>query len=388
VTLLSGTNVLTVTAKDAANNSVVATLTVTCTAPASGPQPVRFDFGGTVATNNGAATAGNWNNVNDHTAGLRIANAIDASGASTGYSLSITASFNNLNWAGSTSTTGLYPATAMQDSFFVQDAQVAKVKLQGFNPSSTYSLVFFASRMGGGTNRVTAYKVGTLVAILDATDNTANSVVLANLVPAADGSIEIEIKNNTGSGYGYLGVLEIQSAAPHVALFDFGGTVATSNGAATAGNWNNINDHTVGVKISNVIDANGVSSGYSLSITSPFDNLNWAGSTSTTGIYPATAMQDSFFVLGATVAKIKLSGLAPATKYALTFFASRMGGGTNRVTAYTIGTTTVTLDATDNTSQSVSISNISPASDGTIEVSIQNSQNSGYGYMGVLELGW
>jgi hypothetical protein len=166
---------------------------------------VLFDFGNTTMT-----TGGNWNNITTMNGGVKIANAVDSTGATTGMALNVTAVFASINTAGSTSTTGAYPATAIQDTFFVQDAQVAKVKLQGLNPSTAYTLKFFASRLGGGTNRIAQYKVGSATVTLDATDNVSNTVNLTGLIPAADGSIEVEIKNVAGAGYGYLGVLEVQ----------------------------------------------------------------------------------------------------------------------------------------------------------------------------------
>jgi hypothetical protein len=381
---VAGTYVLRLTGSDGVL-STTDDVNVTVNAASSGSSSIRFDFGG-IATNGGALTTGNWNNVTDvSTTGVKVTNAINASGASTGIGLNITALFSNINYNGSTSTTGLYPATAMQDSFYVQDTQIAKVKLQGLTPGTPYTLVFFGSRMGTGTNRVTSYKVGTTAVTLDATDNATNSATLSNLLPAADGTIEVEVKNNSGAGYGYLGVLEVQVASAPL-KFDFGG-IATNGGALTTGNWNNVTDvSTLGVKITNAIDGNGVATGIGLNVTALFNNINYTGSTSTTGVYPASAMQDSFYVQDAQVGKVKLQGLNPARTYTLTFFGSRLGTGTNRVTSYKVGATAVTLDATDNSMNKVSLVNLAPAADGTIEVEVKNNTGTGYGYLGVLEV--
>jgi hypothetical protein len=197
-----GTYVLRLTGSDGVSN---VTDDVTVTVTLSGPSTVlKFDFG-----SSGLLTSGNWNNVTTFTTGSKITNAVNTTGTSTSIGLSITAAFENLTTQGSTSTSGVYPASAMQDSFFVQSATVGKIKLTGLNPSLTYTLTFFASRLTGGTNRVTQYKIGTTTVTLDATDNTTNVVSIANQTPAGDGSIEVEVKNNVGAGYGYLGVLEL-----------------------------------------------------------------------------------------------------------------------------------------------------------------------------------
>jgi|GEM_PF-800862 len=384
-----GTYVLALTGNDGVLHSS-ANVTITVNPDNSNnPQPIRFDFGGVAEAGTGAITPGNWNNVTTVSTGVKIANAVDSTGAQTGVGLTITTAFNNINYLGSTSASGAYPSTAMQDSFFVQDAQTAAIRLTGLNPSATYTLIFFASRVGGGTNRVTNYTVAGTTVPLDATDNTMNTVGVGNVVPQADGTIDVSLTNAIGSGYGYLGVLEVQPAAAHKTLdVDFGGVAEAGTGAITPGNWNNVTTVDAGLKIANLIDSTGAPTGIGLSITQAFNNINYLGSTSTTGLFPPTAMQDNFFVQDTQIAKVKLQGLSPTRTYTLTFFGCRMGGGTNRVTAYTVGSTTVALDATDNTATAASIPNLVPAADGTLEVSLKNQINSGYGYLGVLEVTW
>jgi hypothetical protein len=410
--------------------------------------------------------------------GTKITNAVNSTGGATTIGLNVTAAFDGVSGAGFTGTTGAYPATAVQDSFFVQAAAVGKVKLTGLNPSQIYDLTFFGSRMGGGTNRVTQYKIGTITpATLDATDNTNYTISILGVTPAVDGTIEVEVKNDPGTGYGSLGVLELSipsnqppvvsagsdqtitlpstaslsgsvsddglapgnptptvtwtkvspagstvtfgtpnavnttatfsaagtyvlrltatdgvlstsdditvnvNAAPSSVLFDFG-TITTS------GNWNNVTTTTVGTKITAAINSTGGTTGIGLNVSAAFDNISGVGSTSPTGVYPANAMQDSFFVQTPTVGKVKLTGLNPSTSYTLTFFGSRIGGGANRVTQYKVGTTTRTLDATDNSTAVATMPGMTPAGDGTIEVEVKNDAGTGYGYLGVLQLDW
>jgi poly(3-hydroxybutyrate) depolymerase len=472
VALVSGTNVITVTARDAANNTSTDTLTVTYTTSGGGGDTlVQFDFGSSTLL-----TSGTWNNVTTVTTGSKISNAISTTGGATGVALSVTGAFENITTAGSTSTSGAYPASAIQDSFFVQNAAVGKVKLTGLNPSLSYGLTFFASRLTGGTSRVTQYKIGTATATLDATDNITNVATLTGVVPASDGSIEVEVKNNVGAGYGYLGVLELTipgnhapvvnagsdqtitlpasanlsgsvtddglapgSASPTAAWSKISGpgtvtfgnanaavTTATFSAAGTyvlrltgsdsvlnttddvtvtvnaapasvrfdfgtvtsSGNWNNVTTSTTGVKISNAVNTTGTATSLGLNVTAAFDGITVAGSTSSSGVYPASAIQDSFFVQAAVVGKVKLTGLTVGTSYSLTFFASRLTGGVDRVTQYKVGTSTVTLDATDNISNVVSLSGLTPAADGTLEVEIKNNVGTGYGYIGVMEVQW
>jgi poly(3-hydroxybutyrate) depolymerase len=167
--------------------------------------PVLFDVG-----LNTFQMTGNWNNVTNASVGVKIANAINSNGTSTGIEFSVTAAFAGINSSGSTSTTGAYPANAMVDSLYVQNTTVGKVKLAGLNPATTYTLSFFGSRMNGGTGRTTGYKIGTTELILDANNNETNIATFPNLTPAVDGTIEVEVRSSTGAGSGYLGVVEIE----------------------------------------------------------------------------------------------------------------------------------------------------------------------------------
>ncbi|CAN5907320.1 hypothetical protein BH11VER1_BH11VER1_38150 [soil metagenome] len=165
-----------------------------------------FDFGAT-----GTVTSPNWNNVTDITTGEKISNAVNSDGGSTGIKLNITGAFLAINSAGTASPTVPYPASATLDTFYVQNAGVGKVRLEGLNVNAKYTLTFFASRMNSdASNRVTAYTAGGSTVTLNVAENISNRVSLSSVSPAADGTLEIQVSNSTGSGYGYLGVLEVQ----------------------------------------------------------------------------------------------------------------------------------------------------------------------------------
>jgi poly(3-hydroxybutyrate) depolymerase len=198
---VAGTYVLRLTGSDGVL-STTDDVQITVNAPTS----VLFDFGTT-------PTAGNWNNVTTATTGTKITNAVTSTGGSTTIGLDITAPFLGATVGGSTSGSGAYPANAMVDSFFQQswagNDVIAKVKLTGLNPSKTYSLTFFASKLASGS-RAAQYKVGTSTTTLEALDNVTNVATLPGLVPAADGTMEVEVKNTVTSGYFHLGVIEVK----------------------------------------------------------------------------------------------------------------------------------------------------------------------------------
>jgi hyaluronate lyase len=165
---------------------------------------VRFDCGDPLLKTN----TGNWNNVARATTALITTNALDSTGLGTGMGFNITTAFLGITSTGTTATTAGFPATATQDALYVQGAQEAKIKLQGLDPATLYTVNFYASGALAGDGS-TAYSVGTRSVTLDAAANIGNAVSLADIVPDPDGSFRVGIKSATGSGHGYLGVVEV-----------------------------------------------------------------------------------------------------------------------------------------------------------------------------------
>lgn len=120
-----------------------------------------------------------------------------------------------------------YPISATRDSFYGSTSlfsgnttEAVRITLTNLNPGETYSLTFFASRIGaGGDNRETEYNVtgGNLSSsvFLNASENTGNTVTVSGVTPNGSNSIVIDIdrgpNNTNGTGFYYLNVLEIVS---------------------------------------------------------------------------------------------------------------------------------------------------------------------------------
>ncbi|HEY0608461.1 MAG TPA: T9SS type A sorting domain-containing protein, partial [Chitinophaga sp.] len=76
-------------------------------------------------------------------------------------------------------------------------------------------------------------------------------------------------------------------------------------------------------------------------------------------------------------AKIRITRLDQTKRYSFTFLGSRASGGT-RITAYNIGNQVVTLDANDNTQNTVTINDVVPDQNGDIFVRVYTALNYGY----------
>lgn len=179
-------------------------------------------------------------------------------------------------------------------------------------------------------------------------------------------------------------------------LIDFG-----SSSFQTTPGWNNISDAQARNTTTtfSLVDSTGAASGVTFRFTDPFNcvpsgnPVNTNGTTSST-VYPANATRDSFF-LGTTggacgqtdtSAAFVLGGLEQGSVYDVKFYASRTGDTTNRTTNYTIGTTTVPLNASNNVNNFALISNVAPVN-GTITATVAKAASSAmYGYLGAVEL--
>ncbi len=103
-----------------------------------------------------------------------------------------------------------------------------------------------------------------------------------------------------------------------------------------------------------------------------------------TGIFPDNVMKTVYYQSSSTPMRLRISGLtAPNTKYNLVFFASRLAGD-NRSTVYTANGQSVTLNAANNTTNTVQINGLVPDANGVIEFSCSKGGTSPYAYLGAL----
>lgn len=199
-------------------------------------------------------------------------------------------------------------------------------------------------------------------------------------------------------------------------LVDFGDTTNITTTDALSRSWNNIttsNDQATNFVLNN---SAGTDSGYRMAIDNPagttnavgFNGANSNGTTTPTGAaashgYPASSTRDSLY--GNTVSfnglvvqsvRITLSNLNQNEKYSFDFFGSRIGaGGDNRETEYHVtgsvpAGTSAFLDASENTGNIATVSNITPDSNNQIVIVVDpgpnNSNANRFYYLGVMEI--
>ncbi|MDP4260390.1 MAG: fibronectin type III domain-containing protein, partial [Bacteroidota bacterium] len=166
-----------------------------------------------------------------------------------------------------------------------------------------------------------------------------------------------------------------------------------SAGTVAGAPWNNTSAlPTQNEVFANLLDQNGVNSGISLTITSAWQNLSFGNGTNTfgqttgnnSGVYPDAVLGSAYYTVE-TPQTIRVSGLDTSTKYNFTFFGSRGNVNDDRTSVYSVtnnsGTSTVSLQAANNTTQTVSVNNVVPNPDGTVVITLARGANAPYGYM-------
>ena len=79
-----------------------------------------------------------------------------------------------------------------------------------------------------------------------------------------------------------------------------------------------------------------------------------------------------------------VGGLDDRKSYTVKIGGSRAGGGQSRITDYTIGATTLSLECRDNTNNDVTFTSVSPTG-GLITITATNTNNQ-FGYCGWIEV--
>ena len=150
--------------------------------------------------------------------------------------------------------------------------------------------------------------------------------------------------------------------------------------------WNNFNAvPTAGKTVSNLTDDSGVNTGTSLSLAEAWTGANAVGvvTGNNSGIYPDNVSLSLFYENSANVKHVNLTGLSASKKYNLTFYASRADVTDNRTTQYTVGAQSVSLNASGNSTNTVSLNALTPDANGQIAISIVRTVGS-FAYLNAL----
>ena len=180
-----------------------------------------------------------WNNTNKVPALNDVfANLNDETGSNSGISITVTSSWqsvgNGTNVLGVNSATGIYPAQAIRSAYWSNTLQQS-LRIGGLTPTNKYNFTFLGSRAGVSDNRTSVYTINGTSVQLNAANNSQNTVSINNLTPAGDGTLNMTLKNGTGSSFSYLNTMVIES------IFDDGTAPAKPRNLAGVFNSGSIN---------------------------------------------------------------------------------------------------------------------------------------------------
>ncbi|HUP12672.1 MAG TPA: fibronectin type III domain-containing protein, partial [Niastella sp.] len=158
-------------------------------------------------------------------------------------------------------------------------------------------------------------------------------------------------------------------------------------------NFNVVNPATFPWNNTNVLPSEGTSfgslknyasnnSGMKMTIIDNFSGYNPYGMNTgnNSGIYPDNVIRSSYYCDQGQVAKLQFSGLSLNHKYSFIFFGSRSGTG-DRTGVYKIGTQQVSLNASNNTTNTVQLDNIMADQNGNVFVEVLLGPTSLYAYL-------
>ncbi|WOO43273.1 hypothetical protein [Rubellicoccus peritrichatus] len=148
--------------------------------------------------------------------------------------------------------------------------------------------------------------------------------------------------------------------------------------------WNDLTDRRIGYPgsiIENAVSTNSISTAIRLEVTDAFFGIRTDGELAN-NVYPENVQRDNFYIDSSNdYGEITVSGLNPAQDYDFTFFASRAASGV-RPAKYTVNGLTATLEASDNTSNTATIANVSPDAQGQAIISVERDNHTGHAYLG------
>ena len=152
--------------------------------------------------------------------------------------------------------------------------------------------------------------------------------------------------------------------------------------------WNQLSEpRETGVVLRHAMDVRGRTTSVSVWQVDDWSGFNTHGA-EVNGTRPRKATGDSFYVgdSGNRSARIRLVGLTPGSRYAVTLFASLMKGQRKHSGVYTVGTERRTFDAMDNTATELKFPAVDADANGKIVITVECAEDTGWAYLNFVEV--
>ncbi|MFT4155041.1 fibronectin type III domain-containing protein [Parafilimonas sp.] len=160
-----------------------------------------------------------------------------------------------------------------------------------------------------------------------------------------------------------------------------------SDGSVSAGRpWNNLSSWPyAGTVFSDITDVDSNATSITVTLVDSFEGVVASGmQTGNNGnIYPDAVIRTGEYEGSTSARRITISGLSSAKKYNFVFFNSH-DDGLDGTTNFTIGSQTVTLNATYNINKTVQINGITPDANGEVTISVAKASGASYAFLSSL----
>ena len=153
--------------------------------------------------------------------------------------------------------------------------------------------------------------------------------------------------------------------------------------------WNNTNSlPNAGLTLTNLIDQYGNNSGINMSLVNSFTGLNDYGvqTGNNSGVFPDAVLKAFYYTSISDTMRIQFTGLSPNKKYNIDMMGSWSNPYGTCVTNYTVGTSTITIDPTNNSTKLASFRGLTSDSYGKLQVKVSKVASSTYGLINAMVL--
>jgi hypothetical protein len=306
-----------------------------------------------------------------------------------------------------------FPKTASQDAFF-NDGRIfpegSSLILSNLNGDQKYSFVLYGTINDKGTH--TEYRVigkNEGVGYLDTDYNLSKIVVINDIEPDDSGEITIIVKQgpNSTQYWGYYG-LNTMIVLPGGTSYEFpsnnfeiANPVFVDFGLWLSGfPFNNLKDpwdpqSPLANPVLNMIDNNGVNTGFAIAITDGFSAVNNDGALGNSLGLPDEVAVDAFWGdKWMPDGELTVSNLNRSKKYDFIFYGSRRDVADNRETKYEVigkNSGSGSLNISNNTGEVVAVRGIIPDDSGNVVIKVSAGANNNtpelYYYLNMLVIG-
>jgi len=299
----------------------------------SGNQQIQFDLGDM------KGTAANWNLVSGPTTADDVMNAVDSTGGVTTVDFDIMDAFSGKTINSSSS--GLYPNEVWQDSLYLTGTDSGIVVIRDLETDgTTYDFTFYAATQSLGS-KLSDWTIGSATVQMNAENGNTHTVTIYDVTPDNAGTVTIDYTmGGADTAYWNAMVITVHNSEPSMGPNDITDAVDSTGGVTT-----------VDLKIVNGFSGETQNTAYN-------------------GPYPDEVREDALYLIGNDFGIVEIQDLeTDGTTYDFTFYAATYTAATgNKLTDWTIGNTTVQLNAALGNTDTVTIYDAKPDSAGTVTV--------------------